>query len=337
MKSQKQKQSDYETKVSIKFPHIVIYDDYIDWNTPIWHYCLIHWRSFEATPMEILYSKTRKGCLECSGIILWTYQRLQGAISEIKFPDGSLKFLLLTSEDDFNKNYKGNKTRIRLKCLLDGYEWETNINNLISGGNGCKRCSGQEEWTYLRLQVAISALKYPDGSLVCTLEMSETDFIKAYEKNGINTKIDVRCAINKDHIWSPRLNDLINNKTGCPNCKTIGYSKAEIEWLEFVIRTEGIVIQYKYSKEGQFKINGRFVDGYCKETNTIYQFHGDYWHGNPAKYDQNKSHPRYKEKGLTYGDKYKETLIKDQELRDQGYNVVVMWESEWKDLKKIIC
>ena len=27
------------------------------------------------------------------------------------------------------------------------------------------------------------------------------------------------------------------------------------------------------------------VDGYCYETNTVYEFHGDYWHGNPIVFD----------------------------------------------------
>ena len=28
------------------------------------------------------------------------------------------------------------------------------------------------------------------------------------------------------------------------------------------------------------------ADGYCKETNTVYEFNGDYFHGNPTIYDQ---------------------------------------------------
>ena len=278
-------------------------------------------------------SKTRKGCLECSNKEKWTYLRLITELALLCFPDGTPRFLLLTSEKDFNKNFNGVKTRIRLRCTKDGYEWETSINDVINGGSGCSRCCGKEEWTYLRLQESISELKYPDGSPVCTLEMSESEFIKAYEKDGVKAKIPVRCAVDQNHTWSPRLNNLINNKTGCPHCNKRKYSKAEIEWLEFVMKTEGILIQHAQNG-GQVKICGRKVDGHCKETNSVYQFHGDYWHGNPARFDQNKIHPKYKEKGLTYGDRYEETLIKDQELRDKGYNVIIMWESEWKEIKK---
>ena len=272
------------------------------------------------------------GCSRCSGKEEWTYLKLITALALLIFPDGTQRYILLTSERDFYKNFKGVKTKIRLRCTLDGYEWESDIGNLINKGTGCSRCSGQEEWTYLRLQEAISELKFPDGSPVCTLEVSEADFIESYEKYGVETKILVRCAVDKDHAWSPTLNSLINGGTGCPHCKIIGYSKAEIEWLEFVMADEGIHIQHA-KNGGQVKINGRFVDGMCYKTNTVYQFHGDYWHGNPNRYDPDFINPRnYKR----MGDRYDETLIKDQELRDEGYNVIIMWESEWNDIKKQI-
>ena len=407
-KSPEQKHQDYVTKIKIKYDgNIVVVGQFIDWNTPIEHYCIKHNNNFNASPTA-MYSKGRKGCLECSNQLRWTYLRLITAITLLCFPDGTPKFILLTSEsdfnrdfdghktrirlrctkdqyewetsignlinggtgckrccnkeewtylrlitaitllcfpdgtpryqlltseDDFNKTFNGNKTIIRLRCTLDGYEWETNIDRLINGGHGCSRCSGNEEWTYQRLQVAIAALKFPDGSPICTLEMSEIEFLDVYEIDGCQAKILVRCAVNLDHCWLVSINNLTSRGTGCPHCNTNGYSKAEIEWLEFVMTTEGIYIQHA-KNGGQVSICGRLVDGMCYETNSVYQFHGDYWHGNPARFDQNKIHPKYKEKGLTYGDKYKETLIKDQELRDQGYNVIIMWESEWKEIKK---
>ena len=415
-KTQEQKHNNYVNKINIKYDeNIVVIGQFIDGATPIEHYCIKHNNTFYASPTNMLYQKGRKGCLECSNQVRWTYQRLITALALLIFPDGTPRYILLTSEKDFNKKFKCVHSKcIRLKCTLDGYEWETTINDIINKGTGCSRCSGHEEWTYLRLLEAISELKYPDGSPICTLEMSEAEFLEAYEKDGAHAKILVRCAVNKDHSWwvsinnlindktgCPHcyidnklwnyeklklaiselkysdgsqvctlemseaefleayekdgvkakipvrcvvdqshnwwvsINNLINNKTGCPDCSITGYSKAEIEWIEFVMITEGIYIQHA-KNGGQVSICGRQVDGMCYETNSVYQFHGDYWHGNPARFDQNKIHPKYKEKELTYGDKYKETLIKDQELRDQGYNVIIMWESEWKEIKKKI-
>ena len=332
-KSQEQKHQEYVNKINIKYDgNIVVIGQFIDWNTSIEHYCIKHNNTFYGYPTAMT-SKGRKGCIECNNKQPWTYKRLKEKLASICFPDGSQKYQLLTSETNFNRDYDGYKTPIRLRCTKDQYEWDSSIDSLIHGGHTCSRCCGHEPWTYQRLQEAISNLKYPDGSQVCTLEMSEADFVKVYEKYGVQTKIPVRCVIYKDHTWSPRIDKLFNAKTGCPHCNTTGYSKAEIEWLEFVMTTEGIIIQHALNG-GQVKICGRSVDGHCKETNSVYQFHGDFWHGNLATFDQDKIHPRYKEKGLTYGDKYKETLTKDQELRDQGYNVIIMWEFEWNEIKK---
>ena len=405
-KSQEQKHQEYVTKINTKYDkNIVVVGQFIDLVTSIEHYCIKHNNIFYAHPTVMLYQKGRKGCLECSNkekwtylrlitalallvfsngtpkfLLLtsekdfikkyngvktrirlrcskdgyewevsinnlingetgcarcsgneeWTYLRLQEAISEIKFPDGTPKYQLLTSEDDFNKTYEGVQTRIRLRCTLDGYEWEVSINNVINNESGCSRCSNREEWTYLRLQEAISELRFPDGSQVCTLEMTEIEFLEVYEIDGAHAKIFVRCAVDQDHTWWVQITNLINNKTGCPDCNTIGSSKVEIEWIEFVMANEGIHIQYALNG-GQVKINGRLVDGMCYETNSVYQFHGDYWHGNPNRYEPDYINPsNYKR----MGDLYEETLIKDQELRDQGYNVIIIWESEWNEIKK---
>ena len=325
------KHSDYVNKINIKYDgNIVVIGQFIDWITPIEHYCIKHNNTFYTSPNGMLYQKGRKGCLECSNKEKWTYLRLITTLALLCFPDGTPKFQLLTSEKDFNRDFDGNKTRIRLRCTLDGYEWETSINNLISGGTGCARCSGNEEWTYPRLQEAISELRYPDGSSVCTLETTEADFLEAYEKDGAYAKILVRCTVNQEHSWWVRIDSLIYSGSRCPHCKATGYSKSEIEWLEFVMADERIYIQHA-KNGGQVKINGRFVDGMCYEINSIYQFHGDYWHGNPAKYDPDFVNPSSYER---MGDRYEETLIKDQELRDQGYNVVIMWEAEWNEIKK---
>ena len=36
--------------------------------------------------------------------------------------------------------------------------------------------------------------------------------------------------------------------------------------------------------EGKRMVAGHAVDGFCLETNTVFQFHGCYWHGCPKCY-----------------------------------------------------
>jgi G:T-mismatch repair DNA endonuclease (very short patch repair protein) len=95
-------------------------------------------------------------------------------------------------------------------------------------------------------------------------------------------------------------------------------------------------IQIQHAENvGEYIIkNTKFsADGYCKETNTIYEFHGDFWHGNPNLYDTNDINKR---NDKTFGELYQKTLEREQQIIDYGYNLVVMWEHDWKKINKSI-
>ena len=59
---------------------------------------------------------------------------------------------------------------------------------------------------------------------------------------------------------------------------------------------------------------------------TIYEFLGDYWHGNPEKFDSDDIHPLIKK---TYGELYKITFKKLDKLQKLGYTVKYIWENDW--------
>ena len=46
-----------------------------------------------------------------------------------------------------------------------------------------------------------------------------------------------------------------------------------LRWLKWVSAKEGVTIQHARN-EGEFKVGNFKADGYCRETNTIYEFHG---------------------------------------------------------------
>ena len=39
---------------------------------------------------------------------------------------------------------------------------------------------------------------------------------------------------------------------------------------------------------------------------------------------------------MTHGELYKKTLEKEQIIKDMGYNLEVMWESDWNKINKSI-
>jgi hypothetical protein len=78
----------------------------------------------------------------------------------------------------------------------------------------------------------------------------------------------------------------------------------------------------------EWKIPGtRFrADGYCLETNTIYEFHGDYWHGNPLIYAPEEIN---EVSGKSMGELYQKTIERENLIQSLGFNLVVMWETEY--------
>jgi hypothetical protein len=141
------------------------------------------------------------------------------------------------------------------------------------------------------------------------------------------SKIPIKC--NKCmFVWSPTIGNHINAKYGCPHCSiSKGYSKSQILWLDNIMEEQKISIQYALSPWGEYKIHeiGK-VDGYCLQTNTVYEFHGDYWHGNPDIYESDDINST---NGKTFGELYQKTIERDQQIRNAGYNLITMWEYDF--------
>ena len=112
----------------------------------------------------------------------------------------------------------------------------------------------------------------------------------------------------------------------CPKCTPSGYSKVAIRWLNELAQSQNIHIQHA-ENGGEFTIPGTNyrADGYCIATNTIYEFHGSVFHGDPRLFDpEDLSYF-----GVKYGDLYAKTMLKEKIIRELGYNLVVMWEYDY--------
>ena len=73
------------------------------------------------------------------------------------------------------------------------------------------------------------------------------------------------------------------------------------------------------------------VDGYNPQTNTIYEFHGDFWHGNPARYDLNEMNVIVNK---TFGQLLEKTQKRSRLIKSYDYNLVSIWESDWKKIER---
>ncbi|MGI0042038.1 MAG: hypothetical protein ACRD94_08780, partial [Nitrosopumilaceae archaeon] len=108
--------------------------------------------------------------------------------------------------------------------------------------------------------------------------------------------------------------------------QTSGFSHIAIRWLNSIMKEQSIFIQHALNG-GEYQIpnSNLHVDGYCQETNTIYEFYGDLFHGNPKIYNENYMTFMY----VTTGELFQKTIERENKIKGLGYNLVVMWENEF--------
>jgi hypothetical protein len=134
------------------------------------------------------------------------------------------------------------------------------------------------------------------------------------------------------------------------------HSKVSIEWLEWVSATEDVDMKHaltgnefkipywsfeldeegtdkaKNGQVGNFKRCYYKVDGYAEASNTVYEYHGCFWHGCPKCYE-NKPNTINKKNKKSMKQLYNETVKRIDYIKKKGYNVVEMWGCDWKNQK----
>lgn len=115
------------------------------------------------------------------------------------------------------------------------------------------------------------------------------------------------------------------------NAKEV-YSKISMFWLKYLSHKFRINIQHRLNG-GEKKILKYYVDGFCDENKTIYEFLGCFWHGCSNCYDANAFNNRLQK---LYGTLYNQSLQRIKEIKDfmPEYKVVYIWECEFKKLIK---
>lgn len=62
------------------------------------------------------------------------------------------------------------------------------------------------------------------------------------------------------------------------------------------------------------------------KSNTIYEYYGDFWHGNPTKNHPNETN---KATGISFGELYKQTLKREMAIIESGFLLKTIWESDY--------
>lgn len=202
--------------------------------------------------------------------------------------------------------YERDKVKILHRCKACGHQWPVSPNSVLRG-SGCPLCakirfteknSLTAEEYQSRLDVARPGAK----------------LIGAYK--GYFTKTQHVCACGQNWMTTPS-NALLTGSSRCQACylRDNQVSKVGDAWLAQVEK----ILRIKVDREFRCGV-GRYVcDGYNKRHNVVFEFLGDYWHGNPkTRKDERRAH------------KYERLKNKMKLLRAAGFTVVWVWESEFR-------
>jgi G:T-mismatch repair DNA endonuclease (very short patch repair protein) len=110
-----------------------------------------------------------------------------------------------------------------------------------------------------------------------------------------------------------------------------GNSKVAHGWLQYQGWILGIQIQHSQN-EKEFRVGQHSipVDGYCPSTNTVFQFHGCYWHGHKCHKTRDVDMKEHPSKKQTFVEILASTLKKEEYIQKLGYNLIRIWECEWE-------
>ena len=115
--------------------------------------------------------------------------------------------------------------------------------------------------------------------------------------------------------------------------KTDNYSKMSIMWLNYMSKAKNLNIQHALNGgEKKLTIDDKTykVDGFCEETNTVYEFYGCFWHGCPNCYKSNIVNSKNQRDMGTLND---QTIEKRENIKNAGYNHVSIYECQLNNNK----
>jgi hypothetical protein len=149
------------------------------------------------------------------------------------------------------------------------------------------------------------------------------DYSLVKYKNATSNVI-IRCPLHGVFKQTP--SNHVSGGCGCSRCisKTSNISNI---WLDQISEQDHIDIVREY----QIPDTPYRADGYCIETNTIYEFYGDYWHGNPERYTADTLNTV---KQKTAGVLYKNTMVRESHIKRLGFNMITIWEDKFLATRK---
>jgi len=251
------------------------------------------------------------GCPACAGVVKSTTEEF---IRKARVVHGNRYDYSLV-------DYITARAVVDIICIEHQLTFSQTPNNHLCN-HGCAKCAGNTKSNteeFIQKARAVHGDRY---------NYSYVEYVSC------KIKVDIICQVKGHGVFTQVPSDHLSGNN-CFRCVSKGYSKMQVQWLELIEKCEGIHIQHmgNSTQEHTIRSTNWKADGYCEATNTIYEFHGSYWHGDPTMYEADYVHPLSRR---TMGDLYAGTIARDAAIEELGYNLVVIWESKWKKMNRSV-
>jgi len=199
---------------------------------------------------------------------------------------------------------------IKITCKEHGV-FEQNPRCHISGQN-CRKCF--EKSITLTTEEFITQCKEKHGD--------KYDYSLVNYKNN-STKVKIICSTHGVFEQKPGAHKKGVDCSECYKIRDRRRSKVAGKWLD----TLSISDEYREFKLTTKTYDGYIADGFDVNTNTVFEFYGDIWHGNPYTLNPEDFNKINKNK---FSYLYRRTIEREDVLLQNGYNVAYIWESDFK-------
>lgn len=274
-------------------------------NIPLTITCNEH-GNFKVKPYLFLYKNTH--CNTCK-------------LKQTK-PKFTAEFFIKTGTQIHNGRYDYSESvfvsitvPISIKCKIHG-EFKQ-IPKLHLHGAGCTKCSHS-----IRSKKQITPFeKFVEQANIVHNNKYE---YKQESYRSVTNKLTIICP---EHGQFTQQGASHLRGNGCCDC-TSHISKPEVRWLNLLN-----IPNDKEHRQPMFFFNKiRYKpDGFDPNTNTIYEFLGDFWHGNLNRFDSNDLNKINKKTFQQLNDK---TFERFELFKSQGFKVVYIWESDFLKYEK---
>jgi hypothetical protein len=273
--------------------------------------CLIH-GDFTVIPKDHL---KKIGCVKCNdtNIIKQSNSGVKYTIEQII----SLAIEIHGYRYDYSKVVYNNMiSKVIIICKVHG-EFHQSMLSHIYKKRGCSICGKTKKLTneiFINKCIIIHNNKY---------DYSNTIYIDTESYVNINCLVHGLFKIKaKKHI----------SGQGCMKCVKNNASKKANDWIKYMsIKLNTEIQSSENGGEYILKTENSIYkfDGYCKKTNTCFEYYGNMYHGNPKMYSSDKPYPFIKKNIKTFGDAFNNTIKREEYIKSKGFNIICIWENEW--------